>query len=146
MTATTILSLFALLGFAPALPGIANRVKSMLTGRRGAPVLQLYADLWKLSRKGVVYSPTTTIIFRLGPVVLAGTTLLAACILPLSQQPLAWERVLTLGPHERLPIDFAFEGAAVAAPTDSRTMFFAVFDLSLTEVVNGDAPATAGHG
>jgi formate hydrogenlyase subunit 4 len=83
MTITAILGLLALLGFAPALPGIANRVKSGLTGRRGAPVLQLYADLWKLWRKGVVYSPTTTIIFRLGPVALASTALLAACILPL---------------------------------------------------------------
>ena len=83
MTATAMLGLFAILAFAPLLPGIANRVKSALTGRRGAPVLQLYADLWKLWRKGVVYSPTTTLLFRLGPIVLACTAALAACILPL---------------------------------------------------------------
>jgi formate hydrogenlyase subunit 4 len=83
MTVTALLGLFAILALAPALPGIANRVKSALTGRRGAPVLQLYADLWKLWRKGVVYSPTTTILFRLGPVVLVSTAILAACILPL---------------------------------------------------------------
>jgi formate hydrogenlyase subunit 4 len=83
MTVTAILGLFAILALAPALPGIANRVKSALTGRRGAPVLQLYADLGKLWRKGVVYSPTTTILFRLGPVALVSTAILAACILPL---------------------------------------------------------------
>ena len=83
MTLTAILGLLSVLALAPALPGIANRVKSALTGRRGAPVLQLYADLWKLWRKGVVYSPTTTILFRLGPVVLVFTAILAACILPL---------------------------------------------------------------
>ena len=83
MTVTTVLSLLGLLAFAPAVPGIANRVKSALNGRRGAPVLQLYADLWKLWRKGAVYSPTTTILFRLGPVVLVCTAILAACILPL---------------------------------------------------------------
>jgi formate hydrogenlyase subunit 4 len=83
MTLSAILGLLSVLALAPALPGIANRVKSALTGRRGAPVLQLYFDLWKLWRKGVVYSPTTTIVFRLGPVVLMLTAFLAACILPL---------------------------------------------------------------
>ena len=83
MTVSAVLSLLAVLGFAPALPGIANRVKSALTGRRGAPVLQLYPDLWKLWHKGAVYSSTTTIVFRLGPVVLACTAFLAACFLPL---------------------------------------------------------------
>jgi formate hydrogenlyase subunit 4 len=83
VSVTAILGLLAILGFAPAVPGIANRVKSALNGRRGAPVLQLYADLWKLWRKGVVYSPTTTILFRLAPVVLVCTTFLSACLLPL---------------------------------------------------------------
>lgn len=76
-------ALLLLLGLAPALLGIANRTKSALTGRRGAPVLQLYADLAKLWRKGVVYSRTTTLVFRLAPVVLLAATLLAALLLPL---------------------------------------------------------------
>lgn len=83
MTLTAILGLSGVLVLAPALPGIANRVKSALTGRRGAPVLQLYSDLWKLWQKGVVYSHTTTILFRLGPVVYACTAALAAGLLPL---------------------------------------------------------------
>jgi formate hydrogenlyase subunit 4 len=83
MTPSTVAGLFAVLVFAPALPGIANRTKSALTGRRGAPVLQLYSDLAKLWRKGVVYSTTTTVLFRLAPVVFAATTVLAVCLLPL---------------------------------------------------------------
>ncbi len=83
MTPSAIAGLLAVLLCAPALPGIANRTKSVLTGRRGAPILQLYADLGKSWRKGVVYSHTTTILFRLGPIVLAATALLAACMLPL---------------------------------------------------------------
>ncbi len=83
MILSPILSLLAVLGLAPLLPGIANRIKSALTGRRGAPVLQLYWDLAKLWRKGVVYSSTTTVIFRLAPVVLAASTVLAASLLPL---------------------------------------------------------------
>jgi formate hydrogenlyase subunit 4 len=75
--------LLVVLGVAPALPGIANRTKSALTGRRGAPILQLYFDLAKLWRKSVVYSRTTTVVFRLAPVVLCASTLLAAALLPL---------------------------------------------------------------
>lgn len=83
MSAFSVVSLLAVLGVAPMLPGIANRTKSALTGRRGAPVLQLYADLAKLWRKSVVYSRTTTVVFRLAPVILTAATILAACLLPL---------------------------------------------------------------
>jgi len=68
---------------APALPGIANKTKSVLTGRRGAPVLQLYFDLWKLLRKGSVYSRTTTWVFRLAPVVVLAALIVAVALLPL---------------------------------------------------------------
>jgi formate hydrogenlyase subunit 4 len=80
---SSILTLVVLLGLAPALPGIANRVKSLLTGRRGAPTLQLYSDLAKLWRKGVVYSRTTTVLFRLAPIGLVAATVGAAALLPL---------------------------------------------------------------
>jgi formate hydrogenlyase subunit 4 len=83
VTATRLVTLFAVLLLAPALPGIATRTKAFLTGRRGAPVLQLYADLAKLVRKGAVYSRTTTIVFRAGPVVLTASVLVAALLLPL---------------------------------------------------------------
>jgi formate hydrogenlyase subunit 4 len=83
MTATPLATLFAVLVLAPALPGVSTRTKSLLTGRRGAPVLQLYADLAKLIRKGVVYSRTATIVFRGAPVVLTASVLVAALLLPL---------------------------------------------------------------
>jgi formate hydrogenlyase subunit 4 len=51
-------------------------------GRRGPPVRQLYSDLRRLWRKGIVYSRTTSLIFRAAPVVLCATTLLAAGLLP----------------------------------------------------------------
>jgi formate hydrogenlyase subunit 4 len=67
---------------APALPGIAGKTKSFLTGRRGPPVLQLYADLRKLLGKGAVYSRTTTWLFRAAPVVVLVTLFVAALLLP----------------------------------------------------------------
>jgi formate hydrogenlyase subunit 4 len=83
VTRTAAAALVALLLVAPALPGIATKTKSLLTGRRGAPVLQLYYDLWKLVRKGTVYSTATTWVFRAGPVVVLGSLLVAALFLPL---------------------------------------------------------------
>jgi formate hydrogenlyase subunit 4 len=76
-------SLAGMLALAPAIPGIAAKTKSWLTGRRGPPVLQLYWDLLRLLRKGIVYSTTTTWVFRLAPVGAVMMPLLAACLLPL---------------------------------------------------------------
>ena len=72
-----------LLVVAPALPGIAVKTRSALTGRRGAPVLQLYYDLAKLARKGSVYSTTTSWVFRAGPLVTVAALGAAAAFLPL---------------------------------------------------------------
>jgi formate hydrogenlyase subunit 4 len=78
------LAALGLLGLAaPALPGIAVKTKSFLTGRRGPPVLQLYSDLWKLLRKGTVYSRTTSWVFRAGPIVVLASLIAAALFLPL---------------------------------------------------------------
>lgn len=76
-------ALATLLLVAPLLPGVAAKTKALLTGRRGPPVLQLYWDLYKLVGKGAVYSTTTTWLFRLAPVVVVATALLAACVVPL---------------------------------------------------------------
>jgi formate hydrogenlyase subunit 4 len=83
MSRTPIAALALLLLLAPLLPGVATRTRAFLTGRRGAPVHQLYFDLAKLWRKGVVYSTTTTWVFRLAPVAVTVTAILAACLLPL---------------------------------------------------------------
>ena len=77
------LALAVLLVGAPLVPGIATRVKSLLNGRRGAPVWQLSADLWKLAHRGIVYSDTATVPFRLAPLVLPATTVAAAALVPL---------------------------------------------------------------
>jgi formate hydrogenlyase subunit 4 len=84
LTGSALLSQGALLVLAPALPGVAAKTKAWLTGRRGAPVLQLYWDLGRLWGKGVVYSTTTTWMFRLAPVVGVVTPLLAGLLLPLN--------------------------------------------------------------
>jgi formate hydrogenlyase subunit 4 len=80
---TAIAALLVFLVAGPIIPGIIARTKAIFAGRRGPPVWQLYADLWKLMRRGIVYSTTTTWVFRLAPIVLVATTVVAATLLPL---------------------------------------------------------------
>ena len=83
MSLPAIAALLLLLLGAPIVPGIISRTKSILTGRRGPPAWQLYADLVKLGQRGIVYSTTTTLVFRLAPVVLIASTMAAALLVPL---------------------------------------------------------------
>ncbi|HEU5321642.1 MAG TPA: NADH-quinone oxidoreductase subunit H [Methylomirabilota bacterium] len=83
MTWSAFAGLAIVLGLAPLLPGVAAKTRARLTGRRGAPLLQLYRDLARLWRKGVVYSRTTTWVFRLAPIAVLVTAVLAAFLLPL---------------------------------------------------------------
>ena len=73
---------FSAVLLAPLLMGIINRTKAFFGGRRGQPILQSYFDLFKLMQKGAVYSRTTTLIFRLGPVLGLGIVLTALSMVP----------------------------------------------------------------
>ena len=68
---------------APLLPGIINKVKAWVAGRRGPPVLQLYFDLAKLWRKGVVLSTAVSPMHILGPAMAWVAILAAAMLLPI---------------------------------------------------------------
>ena len=87
--ALSLFDLFLALLLAPLLLGVVNRVKSIFAGRRGPPLWQLYADLLRLWRKGVVYSHTTTWVFRAGPLVAVAALLTAALFLPFGGAPAA---------------------------------------------------------
>jgi formate hydrogenlyase subunit 4 len=78
---------FLALALAPLLPGVVNRTKAVIAGRKGQPLLQLYYDLWKLLRKGAVYSRTTTLVFRAGPMVGLAAVLVATAIVPFGGWP-----------------------------------------------------------
>ena len=77
------LRLAAWLLLAPLLPGIINKVKAWVAGRRGPPVLQLYFDLAKLWRKGVVLSTAVSPMHILGPAMAWVAILAAAMLLPI---------------------------------------------------------------
>lgn len=68
---------------APLLLGIINKTKAFFAGRTGQPIFQAYLDIIKQLRKGVVYSQTTSLIFRAGPVIGLASVLIALAIVPL---------------------------------------------------------------
>lgn len=78
-----ILRLAVWLLLAPMLPGIINKVKAWVAGRKGPPVLQLYYDLAKLWRKGVVMSTLASPAFLAGPAVAWVAVTGAALLMPL---------------------------------------------------------------
>jgi formate hydrogenlyase subunit 4 len=73
--------LFAVL-VAPLLHGLIRAAKARLQMRRGPPLLQSYADLAKLARKGVVVPETTSWIFPAAPWAVLAATLAAAALVP----------------------------------------------------------------
>ncbi len=88
-----IFHILLLLGIAPLLAGIITRVKAKVGGRHGAPILQLYFDIWKLLRKEMVLSVTTTWVFRAGPILAVAIPLLACLFIPfgsLSTAPISF--------------------------------------------------------
>ncbi len=78
-----VLRLTAWLLLAPLLPGIINKVKAWVAGRRGPPVLQLYYDLARLWKKGVVLSTLASPGFVAAPAVAWVAIVGAALLLPL---------------------------------------------------------------
>jgi formate hydrogenlyase subunit 4 len=82
-TLELIVRLAAWLALAPLLPGVINRVKAWVAGRRGPPVFQLYYDLARLWRKHVVLSTLASPGFIAGPAIAWVAVLGAALLLPL---------------------------------------------------------------
>lgn len=68
---------------APLLVGLVNKTKAAFSGRRGASVFQLYFDLFKLLKKGIVRSTNATWIFAISPMIGLVATVAAATLFPL---------------------------------------------------------------
>jgi formate hydrogenlyase subunit 4 len=86
-----------LLAAAPLIVGLIRKVKARLQCRRGASVVQPYADLVKLFRKQPVVSSTTSWIFTATPYILFASTLAAGLLVPvfISKTPLSFAGNIT---------------------------------------------------
>ncbi len=67
--------------------GIVIRTKSIFSGRKGPGIFQPMKDIWKLFRKGAVYSETTSYIFQIAPGIYFASVLIAIAIIPFGSQP-----------------------------------------------------------
>ena len=81
----TFLQIIIMLLLAPLPTGIIRKIKARFQKRRGASIFQPYYDLIKLLKKPqVTISTTSSKVLLLTPYILLGSTLLAACLVPLS--------------------------------------------------------------
>jgi len=62
--------------------GIIIKTKSIASGRKGPSILQPVKDVIRLFKKGSVYSETTSIIFRISPVISFSTVVMACLVVP----------------------------------------------------------------
>jgi formate hydrogenlyase subunit 4 len=139
---------------APLVPGVATRMRAWLTGRRGSPVWQVYADVWKLLHRGIVYSRTTTPTFRLSPIAVLATVIAAASLVPFDGRTsllsfpgdiLAFAYVLALG-RFALVLGALDTGSSFEGMGASREVTFAAlveFALFLSLAALGVATHTA---
>src|SRR3989304_4448760 len=65
--------------------GIVIRTKSIASGRKGPGIFQPVKDIYRLFRKGAVYSETTSIIFQLAPSIYFASVIMAIMVLPFGQ-------------------------------------------------------------
>ena len=75
------------LALAPLLNGVISRTKAFFAGRTGAPLFQPYFDLFRLLRKGVVYSKTASWVFRIAPVIGLAVFMTALALVPFGGAP-----------------------------------------------------------
>lgn len=62
--------------------GIVIRAKSIFSGRKGPGILQPLRDIRRLFKKGVIYSHTTSFIFRIAPSVYFASVVMAMMLIP----------------------------------------------------------------
>ncbi len=76
------ISLFLILISALFFVGIITKTKAKIAARKMPSILQPLYDVIRLFKKGAVYSSTTSLIFKIAPIVYFSSVLLAAFFIP----------------------------------------------------------------
>lgn len=82
-----VLSLILILTASLFFTGIIIRVKSIFSGRKGPGIFQPLKDIWRLFRKGSVYSTTSSFIFQIAPTIYFSSVLTAILFIPFGDEP-----------------------------------------------------------
>ncbi len=83
----SILFLILAMLLAPLYSAWILKVKAFFGGRKGSPLLINYYTLIKLFHKGSVYSTSTTLLFKLGPMISLCAAAVVLMFLPVAGQP-----------------------------------------------------------
>ena len=78
-----IINTLFVLAIAPLFVSLIKKVKAATQGRSGPPLFQTYSSLAKLLKKEVIYSPNSSWIMRVTPLVNMAAILVAALFVPL---------------------------------------------------------------
>jgi formate hydrogenlyase subunit 4 len=82
-----ILNTLFVIAIAPLFISLIKKVKAATQGRAGPPLFQTYSSLAKLLKKEVIYSPNSSWILRVTPLVNMAAILVAALFVPLAFIP-----------------------------------------------------------
>jgi formate hydrogenlyase subunit 4 len=66
-------------------PGIIAKTKAKLSGRKGPSLWQTWFDVWRLLKKGSIFSNNSSIIFQLSPVINIVVVILVALFIPFTK-------------------------------------------------------------
>ena len=79
------LSIILILTAAIYFPGVIVKVKAMFSGRKGPSLLQPWYDIFRLLKKGSVYSTASSFVFQIAAAVYLATVLVAAAFIPFEE-------------------------------------------------------------
>ncbi|HRY75548.1 MAG TPA: NADH-quinone oxidoreductase subunit H [Methanoregulaceae archaeon] len=82
-----VINALAVLAIAPLYMSLIKKVKAWTQGRQGPSPFQTYANLAKLFRKEVIYSPNSSRVTRVAPSITLAAILVAALFVPLAYVP-----------------------------------------------------------
>ena len=78
------IQLLIILLLAPMVGGLIKKIKALSQKRQGAPVLQMYYDLFKMIQKESVVSETSSWIYKATPYIVFSTATVGALLVPIT--------------------------------------------------------------
>lgn len=81
-----LIQMLMMLAVAPMVNGIIKKIKALSQKRQGAPIYQLYSDLFKLITKDMVISTEASWVFKITPFIVFACSIVAAVFVPISTQ------------------------------------------------------------
>jgi len=79
------LSLILILASCIYFPGVIVKTKAMFSGRKGPGILQPWHDIFRLLKKGSVYSTSSSFVFQIGASIYLATVIIASLFIPFEE-------------------------------------------------------------